>query len=265
MIAELASPKNRLAGEKLAPGFFCEEALVPRPKFQPQVAETYQESLTYVWGNVPGYAVDTNSVASGDKPSTPYYTLAGVRSGQMHVLDKNLRSKTGEEMSETGKAAIRTDITQALALLMTSKTFATAYNTMLKETGIVINPVSYGGVWGTVDGNNVVFGTFAGVRNDGSIIYPAYVLAHELGHLFQPYDKINTSWNLNSVDIAHGDLMRSVKTPNTSEYYAYMFAQQVSKEIREATGANIGNAANYKDMGVYQREIGLIPSPPYRK
>jgi len=160
-------------------------------------------------------------------------------------------------MAEKNKGTATDKVNQALALLMKSPTFATAYNTIIKKFGLVINPVDYA-QFGTVDGSNLVFGTAAGVRANGTIVFPAYVIAHELAHMFMPSDKAHKDWILPS-NAETAPILASVKAPDPCEYYAYKFAEQVSKEVYEASGVNIGKCANYFDVGDYSKELGLIP------
>jgi len=139
-----------------------------------------------------------------------------------------------------------------------SPTFASAVDSRLSwKYGVAVVPIMGGG--GTVNtNNNVVFGVNAGVRPDGSVVYPAYVIAHEFGHTYQAFDSAHPQWNVRSSSDMTSAQLRVA--PNNAEYYAYNFAEQVSREVRQNTGVNIGTQSNYWDVGTtsgtYQ---GILP------
>lgn len=197
----------------------------------------------------------SNNVASGNINSYSVYR-GNLKSGKIYVHTGN--------MDEKNKAAASANAHDALALLMHSKTFLDAYNTIINlEKGLVINPVDYSG-GGTISGNNLIFGTLAGMRADGSIVYPAYIIAHELAHMFDSFDKTHKEWQLEFVPGSDTSklfaILDAAAAPNPREYYAYMFAEQVSREVFSSTGINIGSQSGYVDSSIVTiSERGWIP------
>ncbi len=110
---------------------------------------------------------------------------------------------------------------------------------------------------GTVNiATNVVFGTMAGVRPDGSVVYPAYTIAHEFGHTYQATDRNHPSWQVSSLTMTSEQ--RQI-APTSAEFYAYHFAEQVSREVRENAGVNIGTQSKYSDVGSSSQSRGIWP------
>jgi hypothetical protein len=142
---------------------------------------------------------------------------------------------------------------------MHSPTFAAAYNKQLNAVnGVVLNPVSFSG-GGQFEGNNIIFGTLSGEHDDGSIQYPAYVIAHEFGHADQTFPGANKAWNLSVNDPNVRSILDAARAPNTAEYYAWNFAEQVSREVLKETGVNIGSDPSYFKTGQPILNIGLYP------
>lgn len=166
----------------------------------------------------------------------------------------------GGNLDDSQKAVVISQAKAAIALLMKSPTFANAFNQVLNEGnhGLAINPVGYA-KGGTVLGNNIVFGTGAGRLDNGTIIYAAYNIAHEIGHTNEN-NKNSPYFVKDGTTIAAAELFATVQAPNSSEYYAYHFAEQVAREIREIANVNIGSQSSYADVGGLIGDIGLIPS-----
>jgi len=84
MVMEIAPLKNDLAGEKTASGVFFENAPVSRLVCQPQVAETYQEDVTFFWkshqGSLLSQSVQEQNTGGGRKPVFNAKDVAAVLS-----------------------------------------------------------------------------------------------------------------------------------------------------------------------------------------
>jgi hypothetical protein len=186
-------------------------------------------------------------------------SAVSVRPNTVDIFKNNIPEKQQAAMVASVKAMLD-------FMKVNSPTFASALKQQLEnpQHGLAIVPVDGTG-GGMAPGRSLVIGTSAGVRDDGSIIYPAYVLAHELGHHAQATGTRNPEWDLPNTAFGYddnGNFLPSRKiAPNSAEYYAYQFAQQVAEEIRQATGVDIGNLKNYWDVGTTNKNLGLMPTP----
>lgn len=136
-----------------------------------------------------------------------------------------------------------------------SPTFEQAWETCdsaAHGVAIVLVPGSSGGL--TVN-NNMAVGTRTQYRADGSMLStPAYVLAHEMGHVNLPNDNgVHPDWVVTNDTPGWTDY-----APNTSEYYAYRFAEQVAQEIRNGGGVNIGQRTGWSDPSMdHDQDAGM--------
>jgi hypothetical protein len=245
---QTSHPGNRVAGRKTAPGIFLRTTPKTCPENLPQVTETHQENAVTVVTIVLGCVVAPNSVASGGTNISFRKDLNTPEKGKIGYTTLNL---FGEY-----KASVVRDSILAMAFMRKhSPTFEKAYqDRMNRNYGIIMNPILSGG--GTVDGSNIVYGAMAGVNSSGGTVWPAYIIAHEFGHTFQFSDRANAAWNINP---AVGSPESQI-APNASEWYAYHFAEQVSREIRENGGVDIGSQKNYWDVSYPKLEYrGILP------
>jgi len=203
--------------------------------------------------------LEPTGVASGNLPANIFVVRSKLPKGKVVVLQQNL--------PESERAAAAAAVTEAVAFMpANSPTFAAAWNLRANENqGIALVPLAKTD-GGTVAGNSMVFGTETSVRVDGTKIYPAYTLAHELGHENQRHSAANSPWNLPkeafeaNADGSPSDARKIA--PNSSEYYAYQFAEQVAKEIREKTGLDIGQQKSHGDRGPATEKLGILPPRP---
>lgn len=153
------------------------------------------------------------------------------------------------------------DVKDLVAFLKdNSPTFKKAYDAIVGGSRTYVVNIVEGTSGGAVDDNrNIVFGTQSAVRSDGSIIYPSYTLAHEFGHVSQSLggDAAHPEWN---VSITSSSDPKAAIAPNSAEYYALQFANQVSSEILQNTGLNIGSQARYNDTRNSSTDnLGFLP------
>jgi len=187
-----------------------------------------------------------------------YVLVSGLPKGRLLVYQKNL--------STSESTTVPAQVLDLLAFMRAnSPTFSAAYEIRANENqGIALNPVPQTN-GGTVRGPSIVFGTSTGVRPDGTAVYPAYTLAHEFGHENQRASNANPAWNLPNTAFGEnedGTLKPAQKiAKNSAEYYAYKFAEQVSIEIFQNTGINIGRQKDYWDVGTTLETRGLRPIP----
>jgi RHS repeat-associated protein len=161
---------------------------------------------------------------------------------------------------------VQQDITEGIQFLRdASPTFAKAWDARMNQYGygVVMNPLS-GQSGGTNDGSNMVFGIATVSLESGVLSYPAYTIAHELGHWNQILDRNNAAWNVNP----QVGTPEAAIAPSTAEWYAYHFAEQVSREIKANTGVEIGTQPKYwghagPSAAQPNGYIGILP--PHKK
>jgi len=144
--------------------------------------------------------------------------------------------------SSTPDAAI-IDAAQTMGFLMqNSSSFNDAVFTVISKMGYIgIVPVP--GTGGTIDGNNAIYGVgLVSVDSKGRTEYPAYSLAHEVGHLLD----FATSATLNSgrLEASMTNAERHL-APNLQELYAFSFANNVSAQVQASSGLSIGSRTTY--------------------
>lgn len=130
-------------------------------------------------------------------------------------------------------------------------------DSLVKEHGLLaINPVE-GWDRGTVDNWNVYIGVtdVKNVRKDGSEVYGAYHLFHEVGHAYQRIAP-RTLWSY-PIDVASWGGPEQRMAPNSAEYFALNFANRVSSEVKANAGIDVGYQRTYYDL----RGSTGIPAP----
>lgn len=226
-----------------------------------------QEGLVdqYGWvGRWVPYEIDDESTE--DSPGSlniQSLSLPGNRTtpkGKVGISTINLDKFSRREQEEMAR-----QFEEAVAFLRAnSPTLAKAIDEFLKASPHGITIVPHAGTGGTRISNQLVVPISGDRRENGSIVYPAYTLAHEIGHLAQSLG-LNPQWNLPNDAFAinsDGTFPEARRIgENSAEYYAYHFAQQVSAEIVQNAGRNIGSRGYYYDVGL-PVHTSVLPPPP---
>ncbi len=182
---------------------------------------------------------DNSNNAPGDLPSKVTIVPAGSEGVIINTSNTDDPIKSDAETKKT------------LEFLQShSPTFNNALKTITANEGYVgIVPVaaSFGG---KARSNNAIYGVgLVLVQSNGNVVYPAYNLAHEIGHLYD-------FTTLAASSGANRDWDRRIAA-DPLEYYAYRFAEQVSREVLGSSGLSIGSQSTYSG----DRNSILQPGP----